>query len=136
MRDTDHGCDISDGNAPRIQVGVDILGNLVWRPAPAEVVADELRHPDQGGFVSGRPGQAGGAQLSEVRVADRIGSRNRSASDEGGTNQCRDGQSRQPARGAHSVSMGFQSGANMKSERKLGWRLSCEVMVLRQDSKS
>jgi hypothetical protein len=32
--------------------------------------------------------------------------------------------------------MGFQSGANMKSERKLGWRLSCEVMVLRQDSKS
>ena len=98
MCDADHGSDVSDRDAPRVQVGVDVPGNLVWRPAPAEIVADELRHPDHGGVVFGRPGEAGGAQLSKVCVIDGIGGRNRSAGEEGGTNHCGDGHSGQQAR--------------------------------------
>jgi hypothetical protein len=90
MCDADHGGDVSDRNAPRVQVGVDVLGNLVWRPAPAEIVANELRHPDHGGVVSGRPGEACGAQLSKVCVISGIGSRNRSAREEGGADHCGD----------------------------------------------
>lgn len=98
MRDTDHGSDISDRDAPRVQVGVDVPGNLVRRPAPAEVVADELRHSDHGGIVAGRPGEAGSAQLSKVCVINGVGGRNGSACNQGGTNHGSDGHSGQPAR--------------------------------------
>ena len=88
MCDADHGADVSDRNAPGVQVGVDVLGNLVWGPAPAEIVANELRHPDHGGVVSGRPGEAGGAQLSKVSVIDGIGGRNGCAAKDGGADHC------------------------------------------------
>ena len=64
-----------------------LLGNLVWRPTPAEIVADELRHPDDGLLAALRPSEAGGAQLSEVSVIGGIGSRNRSASNQGSAKQ-------------------------------------------------
>ena len=53
MCEADHGCDLSEGNASRVQGGVDVLGNLVIRPTPPEVVADEVRHPDEGSSWSG-----------------------------------------------------------------------------------
>jgi hypothetical protein len=77
---------------------VDVLGNLVWRPTPPEVVADEVRHPDHGGVVVRRPSEANGAQLSEVCVISGIGIRNRSASNQGSASHNGDGQSGQPAR--------------------------------------
>jgi hypothetical protein len=43
---------------------VDVVGNLLWRPTPPEIVADEVRHPDDGLVVARRPSEAEGAQLS------------------------------------------------------------------------
>jgi hypothetical protein len=98
MCEVHHGSDLSERNAIRVQVGVDLLGNLVVRPAPPEIVADEVRHPDDGLFVARRPSEAEGAQLIEVPVIDGIGSRNRSASNQGSASHNGDGQSGQPAR--------------------------------------
>jgi hypothetical protein len=61
MRDVHHGSDLSETNAVLIQVGVDVLGNVVWRPTPPEIVADEVGHPDEGLLVAGRPSEAGAA---------------------------------------------------------------------------
>jgi hypothetical protein len=77
---------------------VDVLGKPVWRKTPPEIVADELRHPDEGVVVVRRPSEAGGAQLSEVCVTRGIGSRNRSAGKQGSASRHGDGKSRQPAR--------------------------------------
>ena len=76
MRQSHHRSDVSDADASRVQVGVDVLGDMVRRPTPAEIVANELRHPDHGGVMLGRPVEARGAQLSEVPVIKGIGSRN------------------------------------------------------------
>jgi hypothetical protein len=70
-------------NAPAVQIGVDALGNLVWSPTPPEIVADELRHSDEGLLVALRPSEAEALQLSEVPVIDGIGGRNRLASNQG-----------------------------------------------------
>jgi hypothetical protein len=85
MCEVHHGCDLSVVNASAVQVGVDVLGNLVWRPTPPEIeiVADELGHTDDGLLVALRPSEADGLQLSEIPVIDLIGSRNRSASNQG-----------------------------------------------------
>jgi hypothetical protein len=48
-------------NAVLVHVGVDVLGNVIWRPTPPEIVADEVRHPDEGLLVARRPSEAGGA---------------------------------------------------------------------------
>ena len=93
-----HGCDLSERNASRVQLSVDVLGEPVWRKAPPEIVADELRHPDEGVVVVRRPSEAGGAQLSEVCVTRGIGSRNRSAGKQGSASRHGDGKSGQPAR--------------------------------------
>jgi hypothetical protein len=77
---------------------MDVLGNLVIRPTPPEIVADESPHPGEGGVVVRRPTEAGGAQLSEVCVISGIGGRNRSARNQGSASQNGDGQSDQPAR--------------------------------------
>jgi hypothetical protein len=42
-----HGSDVPQRNAPRVQVGVDVVGNLLWRPVPSAVVADEVGLPDE-----------------------------------------------------------------------------------------
>src|ERR1700757_177867 len=86
MCEADHGCDLAERNASRVQGGVDVLGNLVIRPTPPEVVADEVRHPDEGLVVIRWPSEAHGAQLSEVRVISGIGSRNRSVTNQGSAN--------------------------------------------------
>jgi len=93
-----HGSDLSERNAVLVQVGVYVLGNMVWRPTPPEIVADEVRRPDEGLLVALRPSEAEAAQLSEVRVISGIGSSTRSASNQGGANHHGDGQSGQPAR--------------------------------------
>jgi hypothetical protein len=85
-------------NVPAVQVGVDALGNLVVRPTRPEIVADELRHPDESLLVARRPSEAEALQLSEVPIIDGIGSRNRTASNKGSANHHGDGQSGQPAR--------------------------------------
>jgi hypothetical protein len=69
-----------------------VLGNLGWRPTPPEVVADQERHPDQRSVMVGRPSEADGAQLGEVRVIDGVRRRDRSAGDQGGANRNGDGQ--------------------------------------------
>jgi hypothetical protein len=79
MRDAHHGCDVPDPNVSRVQVGVDVLGNLLKRPTPPEVVADEAAHPGEGVVVVRRPSHADAAQLREVCIINGIGSRNRSA---------------------------------------------------------
>jgi hypothetical protein len=86
-----HGCDLSVVNASAVQVGVDVLGNMVWRPTPPEIVADELGHPDDGLLVALRPSEAEALELSEVAVIDGIGSRNRRASDQGSAGHNGDG---------------------------------------------
>jgi hypothetical protein len=88
-----HVSDISERNVSRIQGGVDVLGNLVIRPTPAEIVADETPHPGKGGLVVRRPTEADGAQLRQVCVVGGIGSRNRSAANQGGAGHKWDGQS-------------------------------------------
>jgi len=93
-----HGSDLSERNAVLVQVGMDVLGNVVWRPTPPEIVADEVRHPDEGFLVSRRPSEAGAAQLIEVSVISGTGTSTRSASNQGSANQHGDGQSGQPAR--------------------------------------
>jgi len=98
MCEAHHGCDLSERNASRVQVGVDVLGNLVIRPTPPEVIADQVRHPDEGLVVVRRPSEADGAQLSEVCVISAIGSRNRGAINQGSANNHGDGKSGQPAR--------------------------------------
>jgi hypothetical protein len=89
---------LSERNAVLVQVGVYVLGNVVWRPTPPEIVADEVRRPDEGLLVARRPSEAGGAQLIEVRVISGTGSSTRSAGDQGSANQHGDAQSGQPAR--------------------------------------
>jgi hypothetical protein len=88
---------LSDLNAVRVQVAVYVLGNMVWRPTPPEIVADEVCHPDEGLLVALRPSEAEAAQLSEVRVISGIGTSTRSASNQGSAKRYGDGQSGQPA---------------------------------------
>jgi hypothetical protein len=64
----DHGSDVQQRHAPRVQVGVNVVGNLLWRPAPSEVIADEVRLPDECLFRAGWPSEAHGAQLCEVCI--------------------------------------------------------------------
>ena len=98
MCEVHHGCDVSQRGACRVQVGVDVVGNLLWRPTPPEIVTNEVRHPDEGLLVARRPSEADTAQLSEVRVINGIGSRSRSARNQGSANHHGDGQSGQQAR--------------------------------------
>src|ERR1700722_2835284 len=93
-----HRMDVPEPNVSRVQSGVDVLGNLVIRPTHHEVVADEAPRRGEGYVVVGRLTEAGGAQLSEVRVVGGIGSRNRSVSNQGSVGHKWDGQSGQPAR--------------------------------------
>src|ERR1700722_10154962 len=93
-----HGSDLSERNAIRVQVGVYVLGNMVWRPTPPDIVADEVCHPDERLLVALRPSEAEAAQLSEVRVISGTGTSTRSASNQGSAKQHGDGQSGQPAR--------------------------------------
>jgi len=86
MGDVDHGSDVVHADVIRVQVGVDVVGNLLWRPTPPEVVADEQRRPDKRLLVARRPSQAGAAKLIEVCVTGGIGSRSRSASNQGSAN--------------------------------------------------
>jgi len=86
MRDVDHGSDVVNGDVIRVQVGVDLVGNLLWRPTPPEIVADEQRRPDKRLLVAVRPSQAGGAKLTEVCVSGGIGSRSRGATNQAGSN--------------------------------------------------
>src|SRR6202012_4810956 len=58
MCEAHHGCDLSERNASRVQVGVDVLANLVIRPTPPEVIADEVRHPNDGLVVVRRQCEA------------------------------------------------------------------------------
>ena len=59
MRGVHHGSDLSERNTILVQVGVYVLGNVVWRPTPPEIVADEVCHPDEGLLVARRPSEAG-----------------------------------------------------------------------------
>src|ERR1700733_2076662 len=98
MCEVHHGSDLSQRNAIRVQVGMYVLGNMVWRPTPPEIVADEVCHPDEGILVARRPSEAEAAQLSEVPVIGGIGTSTRSASNQGSADHHGDGQSGQPAR--------------------------------------
>ena len=98
MCEVHHGSDLSQVNVIRVQVGVDTLGDVVWRPTPPEIVADEVRHPDDGLLVALGPGEAEGAQLIELAVISGIGGRNRTASSQGSAGHDGDGKSGQPAR--------------------------------------
>lgn len=97
MCEVHHGSDLSERNAILVQVGVYVLGNVVWRPTPPEIVADEPPHPDEGVVVIRRPGEPDGAQLSEVSVIKRTGDRTRHTSNQGGANHHGDDQSGEPA---------------------------------------
>src|ERR1700742_423730 len=59
MRDIDHGSDIVHMDVVRVHVGVDAGGNMLWRPIKFEIVADEVRHPDERIVVAGRPRETG-----------------------------------------------------------------------------
>ena len=89
---------VRNATSPPSKLAWTALGNLVVRPTPPEIVADEVRHPDEGLLVARRPSEAEALQLSEVPVINGIGSRNRSASNQGSANHHGDGQSGQPAR--------------------------------------
>ena len=89
-----HGSDVPQRNAPRVQVGVDVVGNLLWRPIPSGVVADDVGLPDEGLFRLGGPSEADGAQFCEVCLVIGIGSsRNRSATKQGSASHHGDGKS-------------------------------------------
>jgi hypothetical protein len=76
---------------------VDLLGDLLIRPTPAEIVADQAAHPGKRGLMVRRPTEADGAQLGEVCVVGGIGGRDRSAGNQGSASHDRDGQDGQPA---------------------------------------
>src|SRR6516162_4281081 len=46
-----HGMDVSERNVSRVQRGVDVLGNLLVRPTPHDVIADEAPRRGEGGVV-------------------------------------------------------------------------------------
>ena len=98
MRDVHHGSDVVHMDVVRVQVGVDVVGNLLWRPTPPEIVTDKESRPDECPLVAVRPSEAGATQLSEVRVSSGIGSRSRGAGKQGSAGNYRDGESGQPAR--------------------------------------
>src|ERR1700722_18292217 len=78
----DHGSDIRQRHAPLVQVLVNFVGNLLRRPTPNEVVADEVRLADEGLLSLRRPGEADRAQLCAGCLVLRSGgSRYRSATD-------------------------------------------------------
>ena len=58
-----HGSDVVHMDVVRVQVGVDAVGNLLWCPAPAEIVTDEVRRTDESLLVARRPREAGATQL-------------------------------------------------------------------------
>ena len=91
MCDVHHGSDVSQRDACRVQIGVDVVGNLLWRPTPPEIVADEVCHPDEGLVVAWWPSNADAAQLSEVSVINGVGGRSRSVGNQGGANHHGDG---------------------------------------------
>ena len=97
MCDAHHRLDLANRHTPRVQSGVHLTGNLLIRPTPPEIVADEPSHPDQGGVVLRRPGEADTAQLREVCVIKRARSRTRSTGNQGSAGQQWDDQSGQPA---------------------------------------
>ena len=92
-----HRLNLSDRNASPIEGGVDLIGDLLIGPTPPEIVADEPPHPDEGVVVIRRPGEPDGAQLSEVSVIKRTGSRTRRTSNQGSARHHEDDQSGQPA---------------------------------------
>ena len=98
MREIHHRRDVAERDVSGVQVGVNVRGDLVWRPTPPEVVTDELPHPDQRRLVALGPRETEAAQLSQVRVVNGIGGRDRDAGEQGSANRKGDGQFGQPAR--------------------------------------
>ena len=65
--DVHHRTDVAQRDAVRVQIGVDVVCDLLWRPTPPEIVADEVCHPDERLVVARRPSNADAAQLSGGR---------------------------------------------------------------------
>lgn len=96
-RDVHHGSDVVHMDIVRVQVGVNVVGDLLRRPTPPEIVTDEVSRPDERVLVAVGPREAGAAQLIEVCVIPGIGRRNRSAGNQGSGGDHRDGESGKPA---------------------------------------
>ena len=88
-----HGSDVQQRDAPLVQVVVNVVGNHLWLPTPTEVVADVVRLRDECLFRLGRPIETDGVQCGEVCVILRVGSRNRSATNQGSASHHGDGES-------------------------------------------
>lgn len=89
-----HGSDVSQRDAPLVQVVVNVVGDHLWLPTPTEVVADVVRLRDECLFRLGWPIETDGAQCVEVCVILRGGcSRNRSATNQGSASHHGDGES-------------------------------------------
>jgi hypothetical protein len=100
-RDVHHGSDVVHTDAIRVQGGVDAVGDMLWRPTPPEIVTDEVSRADERVLMAVGPREARATQLIEVSVIPGIGSRNRSAGNQGGAGDHRDGKSGQPASWGH-----------------------------------
>ena len=93
-----HGCDVPERNASPAQGGVDVLSNRVWRITIPAIVADLVRHVDDVGVLRRRPSEAEGVHSCDECVIMGVGSRNRSASNQGSASHHGDAKSGQPTR--------------------------------------
>ena len=85
---------VSQRDAPLVQVVVNVVGDHLWLPTPTEVVADVVRLRDECLFRLWWPIETDGAQCVEVCVILRGGcSRNRSATNQGSAGHHGDGES-------------------------------------------
>ena len=98
VRGVDHRSDVSERDAPLVEVVVNVVGDHLPRPTPTQVVADQMRLTNECFFGVGRPREADCAQLCEVRVVlGSGGSRNRGAANQGSAGHHGDGKSGRPA---------------------------------------
>ena len=98
MCGVDQASDVEQRHALGVQAGMQVVGDLLRRPTPSEVVTHVVRLGDERLFRLGRPGETDGALLREVRIV--LGARGRDA---GAARKCKgnhdgDGDSDRPSR--------------------------------------
>src|SRR6202012_6155664 len=81
-RDVHHGSDVVHMDVVRVQIGMNVIGNLFRRPTPPVIVTDDQSLPDERLIVPRRPRQAGAAQLIEVVVSYGSALRRRGPADQ------------------------------------------------------
>jgi hypothetical protein len=96
-REVHHRGDVAEIDASRAQRVVDVVGNLLRRPAIPPIGTNVVCHQDDVAVFIRRPGEPLGAHLDQESIIDGVGRRNRSGGHQGGADHQGGGESDQPA---------------------------------------